>query len=123
MSNANLKKLSNKESSRVGDVKIQPRGISVSKMERSCQEVSDLLRALSHPQRLMIMGHLTQGSKTVSELVELCTISQSQLSQFLGRMKADGLLTSERQGKFQYYAVADERLIQLIAVIQNIFCR
>lgn len=97
--------------------------ISVSKMESSCHEVSDLLRALSHPQRLMIMGHLAQGPKTVTELTDLCVVSQSQLSQFLGRMKAEGLVRSERQGKYQYYAVADERLIQLIAVIQNIFCR
>lgn len=102
---------------------IHPRRISVSKMEKSCQQVSDLLRSLSHPQRLMILGHLTQGSKSVSELVGLCAISQSQLSQFLGRMKAEGLIESERQGKYQYYAIADQRLIQLIAVIQNIFCR
>lgn len=96
--------------------------ISVAKMEGACQEVSDLLRALSHPQRLMIMGHLTQGPKTVTELTELCAVSQSQLSQFLGRMKAEGLVSSERQGKYQYYAVADKRLVQLMAVIQNIFC-
>lgn len=68
------------------------------------------------------MGHLAQGPKTVSELTERCEISQSQLSQFLGRMKSEGLVTSERQGKFQYYAVADERLVHLIAAIQNIFC-
>ena len=101
---------------------IQTPKISVEKMEGACQEVSDLLRALSHPQRLMIMGHLTQGPKTVTELVELCAISQSQLSQFLGRMKSEGLVSSERQGKYQYYEVADKRLIQLMAVIQNIFC-
>lgn len=68
------------------------------------------------------MGHLAQGPKTVTELTEHCEISQSQLSQFLGRMKSEGLVTSERQGKYQYYAIADERLIQLIAAIQNIFC-
>lgn len=102
--------------------KIQATKISVSKMENSCQEVSDLLRALSHPQRLMIMGHLAQGPKTVTELTERCEISQSQLSQFLGRMKLEGLVTSERQGKYQYYSIGDERLIQLIAAIQNVFC-
>lgn len=96
--------------------------ISVSKIENSCEEVSDLLRALSHPQRLMIMGHLSQGPKTVTELTERCEVSQSQLSQFLGRMKAEGLVKSERQGKYQYYAIHDERLTQLMAAIQNIFC-
>lgn len=105
------------------DTKVKVAKISISKMENACQEVSDLLRALSHPQRLMILGYLTQGAKTVTELTELCGISQSQLSQFVGRMKAEGLVSSERRGKFQYYAVADERLVQLIAVIQNIFCR
>jgi ArsR family transcriptional regulator len=104
-------------------MKNQTTKISVSKMESACQEVSDLLKALAHPQRLMIMGHLSQGPKTVSELTELCEASQSQLSQFLGRMKAEGLVASERQGKFQYYAVADQRLLQLMAVIQDIFCK
>lgn len=110
-------------SNKKDDITIKVTKISVAKMGNACQEVSDLLRALSHPQRLMILGHLTQGAKTVKELTELCGISQSQLSQFVGRMKSEGLVSSERRGKFQYYAVADERLVQLIAVIQNIFCR
>ena len=96
--------------------------ISVSKIERRCEEVSGLLRALSHPQRLMILGHLIKGSKTVSELQELCGLQQSQLSQFLVRMKLEGLISCERQGRFQCYSVADDRLIKLIGSIQKIFC-
>jgi len=98
------------------------RKISVSKIETNCQEVSDLLRALSHPQRLMILGHLTQGPQSVSDLQAACGISQSQLSQFLIRMKAEGLLQSERHGRYQYYSVADQRVVRLIAVLQSLFC-
>ena len=96
---------------------------SISKMENKCVEVSGLLRALSHPQRLMILGHLTQGEKTVSELQELCGISQSQLSQFLGRMKLEGLVDCHRKGRFQYYGAKDERVIKLIEAIHMIYCR
>lgn len=68
------------------------------------------------------MGYLVEGPKTVSELQGICETSQSQLSQFLSRMKFEGLVKSERKGKFQYYAVADQRVVQLISEIQNIFC-
>jgi len=101
---------------------IKIKRISVSKIEKSCQEVSDLLRALSHPQRLMILGHLVHGHKTVSELQNLCGISQSQISQFLSRMKLEGLLQSQRVGKYQYYAILDQRLVRLISVVQDLFC-
>lgn len=65
--------------------------ISISKMEAQCEIVSKTLKPLSHLQRLMILGHLIQGERTVSELQDLCSVLQSQLSQFLGRMKLEGL--------------------------------
>ncbi|MBK9038770.1 MAG: winged helix-turn-helix transcriptional regulator [Bdellovibrionales bacterium] len=95
---------------------------SISKMEDKCELVAGLLRALSHPQRLMILGHLIQGKKTVTELQNLCGISQSQLSQFLGRMKLEGLLDCDRKGRFQYYSVSDKKIIKLIQSIQTIYC-
>lgn len=96
--------------------------ISISKMERRCGQVSALLRALSHPGRLLIMGHLCQGEKTVSELVESCGLSQSQLSQFLGRMKLEGLVVCERRGRFQYYSPADSKIVKLIRAVQDLYC-
>jgi len=96
--------------------------LSIKKMERSCEEVCLILKSLSHPQRLMIMSHLVSGEKTVSELIDRCEISQSQISQFLTRMRAEGLLTCRREGKFQYYSAADDRVLQLMQAIQNVYC-
>ena len=96
--------------------------ISIAKMEKACEEVCVILKALSHPQRLLVMGHLLQGPKTVSDLVELCGTSQSQMSNFLMRMSAEGLVCAEKQGKFKIYSVADRRLISLIKAIQEQYC-
>lgn len=96
--------------------------LCVSKLEPACQEVTSYLRALSHPQRLMILGHLSLGERTVSELEGLCEISQSQLSQFLARLKAEGLVSSIRRGRYVYYRIHDERLSRLLVVIQDLFC-
>lgn len=68
------------------------------------------------------MSHLVSGEKTVSDLIELCEISQSQISQFLTRMKSEGLLACRREGKFQYYFAADERVLQLMQAIQGVYC-
>ncbi len=97
--------------------------ISVSKMKKTCEDVCQILKSLSHPQRLMILGYLLNQPRTVSQLVELTEISQSQVSQFLTRLKYEGLIQSERQGKYQYYSIADERLAHLMTAIQANYCR
>jgi DNA-binding transcriptional ArsR family regulator len=96
--------------------------VSAYKIKRSCVEVSQMLKALAHPQRLLIMGNLLQGPKTVTELVEMCEASQSQISHFLMRMKLEGLVKASREGKFVYYSVADKRLIKLMKIIQLEYC-
>lgn len=92
------------------------------KIEGACVEVSQMLKALAHPQRLVILGHLIQGKKTVSEIVDLCHASQSQISHFLMRMKLEGLLKAQRDGKFVYYSVADRRIMRLMKLIQSEYC-
>lgn len=92
------------------------------KLRKSCVEVSRILKALAHPRRLMILGILLEGPKTVSELVEACGGSQSQISHFLMRMKLEGLVKAERDGRYVSYSVADRRLAKLIRVVQNEYC-
>jgi len=95
---------------------------SMRRLDKHCHEVCALLKALSHPGRLLILGYLGQGEKTVSELQELCGLSQSQLSQFLSRMKLEKLVTCSRRGRFVYYTPADVRVGRLIQNIQKLYC-
>ena len=68
------------------------------------------------------MGNLLDGEKSVTELQKLTGLSQSQLSQFLSRMKLEKLVTCERRGRFQFYAAADERVVGLIRALQSLYC-
>lgn len=97
--------------------------LSVSKIQSKCDEICLILKALSHPTRLLIMGHLTNGPKSVNSLVNLCQISQSQMSQFLTRMKLEGLIHSTKDGKSQIYSIADDRLAHLLHTIQVEYCQ
>jgi len=91
-------------------------------MKEHCIDVSGILKAIAHPQRLMIMCYLSEGEKNVSELLDLCDISQSQLSQFLTRMSREKLLNCRREGTFSYYYIADKKIIKLMQSMQKIFC-
>lgn len=91
-------------------------------MKSKCHEVSTIMKAIAHPQRLMILCYLSEEEKNVSELLELCEVSQSQLSQFLKRMHREKLLSVRKEGNFSYYRIADKNLIKLIQSMQKIFC-
>lgn len=96
--------------------------VLVEKMEQSCEDVSNILKSMAHPRRLMILGHLLAGDKTVNELVELCKISQSQASHFLMRLSLEGLVTCKKEGRYRVYSIADKRLKKLIETIQKEYC-
>lgn len=96
--------------------------VNVKKMERACVAASKTLKALSHPQRLLVLGHLLSGEQSVSSLVERCTIPQSQMSLFLIRMKSENLVSSRREGKYQYYSIKDKKIGRLIKIIQDMYC-
>ena len=97
--------------------------VSIARIGEACEMVSLILKELSHPQRLLILANLLGGSKTVSQLVEACGTSQSQMSHFLMRMRLSGLVRAKKDGKFQFYSVADRRLIRLMKTIQAEYCK
>lgn len=91
-------------------------------LEKQAQEVAEIMKLLSHPQRLLILCHLKDQNMSVTDLMELTGLSQSQTSQFLMRMTRERILNSKKVGKFVYYKVSDKRMIKLIKALSNIFC-
>ena len=92
-------------------------------IEKKAEEVADILKLLAHPKRFLILCKLRDGPKTVGDLEKNCTISQSQLSQFLSLMKDEWVLKSEKMGKFVFYSIADNRIRELMKQMQHIFCK
>jgi DNA-binding HxlR family transcriptional regulator len=66
-------------------------------LEEKTNEVARILKLLSHSKRLLILCKLIKKNRTVGELEEHCAISQSQLSQFLAKMKREKLIESDKK--------------------------
>lgn len=100
----------------------QIKNLTLSELMNQCEDASNLLKSMAHPQRLQILCHLSQTEMTVGELEKLCGASQSAVSQFLGRMKLEGLVSSARDGQFVRYRIKDEKVLKLIQVLHKLFC-
>lgn len=92
------------------------------KMMTSACDASQLLKALSHEGRLMILCHLVTGEKSVTELEELLSARQAAVSQQLARLRLEGLVTPRREGKAIYYSLTDDRPKRILEVIYDMFC-
>lgn len=89
---------------------------------RNSEVVSQTLKSLSHPVRLKVLCQVLEGEKSVNELTVFCEIPQSAMSQFLLRMKNEGILQSRKEGTFVYYSLADLKLKKLLKSIKEIYC-
>jgi len=78
------------------------------------ERVADTMFALSTPSRVQILGCLMNGSRSVSELIELLGMEQSAVSHQLRILREQGLVTVERVGRRSVYALTDEHVLALL---------
>ena len=91
-------------------------------MRQSSQQASQLLKSLSHPDRLLLLCQLTQGEYCVSELETLVGVGQPSLSQQLGILRKDELVATRREGKQIYYRIASDDALAVLQLLYERFC-
>ncbi len=96
---------------------------NLDKMIERCDEVAGVLKSLSHPVRLTILCQLMDDEKTVGQLTEFCQISQSAMSQFLIRMRTEGVLNSRKEGTSVFYSIQSKEMKKLIHSLKEIYCK
>ena len=94
----------------------------ITRFEASAGEAAKLLRALGNERRLMILCQLTEGERSVGELLPLVGLSQSALSQHLAKLRDEALVSTRRDGTTIFYRIADPAVLKVIAVLAEIYC-
>ncbi|MEM6357800.1 MAG: metalloregulator ArsR/SmtB family transcription factor [Pseudomonadota bacterium] len=94
----------------------------MARMMENARQAADFLKALAHEGRLMILCHLAQGERSVTELERLLSQRQAAVSQQLARLRLEGLVESRREGKAIYYRLADGRAERIIGIVYDMFC-
>lgn len=92
-------------------------------MQERLERAARCLRVLAHPIRLMIIHLLGQGELSVQELEKAVGVSQSSVSQHLSLLKDKEILESRRVAQQVFYRLNNPRLLELIAITRELFCK
>jgi ArsR family transcriptional regulator len=78
--------------------------------------VTQIFDALSDFTRFQILASLMEGDKSVSELQEMCYVSQSAISHQLRLLRDRSLVAARREGQRVIYSLTDDHVGLLIGI-------
>jgi len=86
------------------------------------QEVAAILKQLSNKYRLIILCTLAEQELSVGELNEKVPLSQSALSQHLGKLREANLVETRRESQTIYYRIEDNKVRALLTSLYDNYC-
>ena len=83
-------------------------------------QLATVAKSLGHAHRLELLEQLAQGERSVEVLADRSGMSIANASQHLQHMRRAGLVANRREGKFVYYRLADDGVLDLLAALRRI---
>lgn len=96
--------------------------LDIALMRAAATQATGVLRALANEDRLLLLCQLSQGEKSVGELEKLLDVHQPTLSQQLGVLRNEGLVTTRRDGKRIHYSIADDKVLAILGTLYQLYC-
>lgn len=81
---------------------------------------AEILKAMAHPSRLMIIDALAQGERCVCELQELVGSSMPTVSRHLAQMKAAGIIAARREGSWVHYRLLVPCVTEIFTCVERV---
>lgn len=91
-------------------------------LRHAADQASRLLKALSNPDRLLILCQLGTGEMCVGDIERVTGVQQPTLSQQLTVLREEALVATRREGKQIYYSIAGDNALAVIEVLYQIYC-
>lgn len=97
--------------------------LNLKKMEKKTEVAAAFLSGLASPLRMKILCSLADGEKTVSELIAATGIAQTSMSQHLGKLKDEGIVSFRREHRTLFYTIHHPAALEIMAVLHTHFCK
>lgn len=81
---------------------------------------ANILKALAHPSRLMMVDELANGERCVCELQELVGADISTVSKHLTVLKKAGLVESEKRGLQVFYTLLSPCVMNFFTCVESV---
>lgn len=78
----------------------------------------ETLKTLANQKRLEIVQLLKNGELTVSEMIDMLGINQSNLSQHLAILRRFRIVTTRKDGQYIFYRLGDPHIVEMISELR-----
>lgn len=85
--------------------------------DETLEDNATMIKSLADPTRLKIIYLLKNGELCVCQILDAIDKSQSTISHHLNMMKKEEVLSARKQGKWIYYKLANENIIDRLEQI------
>ena len=96
--------------------------INIDAMTSQATRASALLAAMCNEKRLLLLCQLVDCERSVNELAELLQAPQSTISQHLGVLRGEGLVSVRRDAQTLYYSLAGDEARAILETLQLLYC-
>ncbi len=86
------------------------------------EDMSRLLKSISHPIRLKILCLLQENEMSVGDIRDEVKTTKANISQHLSILRNQGIVSSRKDANFIFNRIADDRIVQLMKSMQTLFC-
>lgn len=90
--------------------------------KQNAGKAAELLKKMSHPDRLLVLCYLSDGELSAGELAKKSNLSLSAFSQHLAILREAKLIKTRRVMQMRYYSIYNESVLQILATLKDIFC-
>ena len=90
------------------------------KMVAKFEEQARIIKALSHPSRLIIVDELKNSRRCVSELTDIVGSDTSTVSKHISVLKNAGLVFGEKEGTTVYYNLRMPCILDFFNCIESV---
>lgn len=95
---------------------------SLKELRTSASKACALLKTMANEDRLMLLCHLIDAELNVGQLETMTGIRQPTLSQQLGVLRDERLVSTRREGKYIYYKLASPSVVLMMQTLYGLYC-
>lgn len=89
--------------------------------EKNIQEISKLMKSISHPIRYKILWLLQDEEMSVGELRKEINTSSSNITQHLNILRNQGIVDFRKEENFIYNRIVDRRINDLLKKVNQLY--
>lgn len=96
--------------------------LTLEQLKAKAPEAAAFLRWLANPNRLLLLCHISQGERSVAQIMEELELKQPALSQQLAELRRSGFVKTRRRSRSILYSLADDRARVVMEALYAVFC-